>query len=111
MLGENHDVYVLTVQPGDLRVTVRSGETIDEALTREGWDRPWGGCRAGGCGACSARLVETPEQSLSDVQFASPRGDIRLSDGRRNVLVCVAVPASHLTVTFRNGQVRPRPAP
>lgn len=101
-------MFTLTVQPGAIEVPVTPGDTIDQALDKAGWFRNWGGCRAGGCGACNATVVAVDDPTGESVAFATARGDLGVRSGTRRVLACVAVPASDLTVTFRNGQVRPR---
>lgn len=101
-------MYRLIVEPGGVEVLVTPGDTIDQALDKAGWYRPWGGCRAGGCGACNATVLDHDGGSGEDATFATPKGDLGVRSGARRILVCVAVPTSDLSISFRNGQVRPR---
>ena len=101
-------MHRLIVEPGGIEVLITPGDTIDQALDKAGWYRPWGGCRAGGCGACNAVVLDTETCSGEQVSFASARGDLGTRSGARRILVCVAVPTSDLTITFRNGTVRPQ---
>jgi ferredoxin len=97
-------LFVLTIQPGNIRVDVTPGDTLDEALEKAGWYRPWGGCRVGGCGSCAARLIDP------SATFAGPSGDLGLrgESGFRHVLMCCAVPTSDVTLTIRVGLPRRR---
>lgn len=101
-------MYTLTIEPGGIEVPVSPGDTIDQALDKAGWIRPWGGCRAGGCGACNAAVLDHGGVTGESVTFATKKGDLGVISGARRILVCVAVPTSDLAITFRSGQVRPR---
>ena len=101
-------MYRLVVEPGGIEIPVTPGETLDQALDNAGWYRPWGGCRAGGCGACVATILDSHDSTADDVICETSRGDLGTRGGVRRVLVCVAVPSSDLTITIRNGRMRPR---
>lgn len=101
-------MYTLIVEPGGIEVPVTPGDTIDQALDKAGWYRNWGGCRAGGCGACNATVLDQDGITAEEATFAAPKGDLGMRSGARRILVCVAVPTSNVRITFRNGQVRRR---
>jgi ferredoxin len=101
-------VYTLIVEPGGIVVSVSPGDTIDLALQKAGLYRPWGGCLQGGCGACSAEIIDSEVIAAQDVRFASAKGTSTTESGRRFVRACVAVPTTGMSVTFRGGKVRQR---
>jgi CDP-4-dehydro-6-deoxyglucose reductase len=43
--------------PADVRLVVRAGESVVDAVRRQGYRTRYS-CRRGGCGACKADLVE-----------------------------------------------------
>ena len=96
-------MFVMTVQPGDVRVPVEPGDTIDAALVRAGYARPRRGCRRGGCGQCVVQL------DRGDTVDQRPIADTVLTEADRHagrVLPCRAVPTSDVVVTFLDGRVR-----
>lgn len=101
-------MYRLVVEPGAIEVPVTPGDTVDAALEKAGLYRAWGGCRAGGCGACNATVLELDGVPTEKVTFASSKGDLGVISGARRILACVAVPTSDLSISFRAGQVRRR---
>jgi len=101
-------VHVVVVEPDGIRVEVPTGSTIDQALEAAGWYRPWGGCRAGGCGACTALIVDSEEIAASNVTFETDKYDSASQSGQRYVRVCMAVPTSGMSISFRGGKVRRR---
>jgi len=101
-------VYRLVVESGGIEVPLVPGDTVDQALDRAGWFRAWGGCRAGGCGACHATILDLHGNGSDGVSFATGAGDLGVRNGARRILACVAVPTSDLRISFRVGQVRPR---
>ena len=101
-------MHTVIVEPGGIAVQVADGETIDQALRAAGWYRPWGGCLAGGCGACTAVITDSDEIAAAEVTFASEKGHNVTEAGQHYVRVCVAVPTSGLSIRFRNGKVRRR---
>jgi len=97
---------VMTLQIGaepEVRLPVRTGETIDAAFTRAGYARRRKGCRRGGCGQC---LITVLDGSVTDDR---PVADTVLPPARRaagGALACRAVPLGDVAVRADAGSIR-----
>ncbi|MFD6057367.1 MULTISPECIES: 2Fe-2S iron-sulfur cluster-binding protein [Rhodococcus] len=110
--------YVVTILPGRIRITVRTNETIVDALRRQGYRTRYK-CRRGGCGACRATLIDGQITYVAHVSAPVIEGsDETLSTGK--CLPCRAAPTCDSTIELgpRDHVVdvfpiarTPRPAP
>lgn len=92
--AEVEPVGVLTILPDQVRMVVRQGETIFEALRRYGYALR-AGCREGGCRACILQLVS------GEIEYQRPIAESVLSshDRSRNLcLPCRAVPLTDVSI-------------
>ena len=99
--------FHVVVRPTGVDVEVRAGETIVDALWRNGYRTRYK-CRRGGCGACRATLVEgsveytavisdvvldgpspTPEEHKCLPCRATPQSDVVIELGARDRIVNV----------------------
>lgn len=83
----------ITLQPWDVQIAARPGETVLEALLRHRL-RVFHGCTMGGCGACTLRLL------AGSVSFGRYSKDA-LSDAEREngrILSCRCVPAGDIEI-------------
>jgi len=55
--GERPDGWRVTLSPANISILARPGETVVEALRRQGYRSRYK-CRRGGCGVCRATLLE-----------------------------------------------------
>lgn len=96
-------MFVLTIHPGEIRVPVDPGDTIDAALSRAGYIRPRKGCRRGGCGQCRVHLdagTTVDERPVADMVLS-------VQDRRHGaILPCRAQPTSDVEITIASGVVR-----
>lgn len=93
---------LLTVTPDDVQVEVRDGETILEALFRQGYAYRIG-CRRGGCGICKVDLVD------GEVAYNRTVAPTVLSEDERatgTCLSCRAVPVGDVTIALRDENLR-----
>jgi ferredoxin len=89
---------VLTVSPGDNRITLAPGETILQGLFAAGFAYRVG-CRRGGCGVCKVDLRE------GSVTYPHVVADSVLTEDERTdgtCLTCRAVPDGDVTIALRD---------
>lgn len=94
----------LTVQPDDVSIAVRPGETVLEAMHAAGLGYRTG-CRRGGCGVCKVDLVD------GAVHYPKPIADSVMSPeeyAAGTCLTCHAVPTSDVTIALRDERLRVR---
>ncbi|TDD61701.1 2Fe-2S iron-sulfur cluster binding domain-containing protein [Kribbella antibiotica] len=84
----------ITVLPQGLQVVAQPGESVVDALRRQGWRSRYK-CRRGGCGVCKAQLVNGRVRYLQPVA-ESVLGTTELAAGR--CLPCRAVPVTDVVV-------------
>jgi len=92
--AEAEPVGVLTILPDQVRMVVRQGETIFQALRRYGYALR-AGCREGGCRACVLQLVS------GEIEYRRPIADSVLSSEDRSqnlCLPCRAVPLTDVSI-------------
>lgn len=92
--AEAEPVGVLTILPDEVRMVIRQGETIFQALRRYGYTLR-AGCREGGCGVCVLKFVS------GEIEYRRPIADSVLSseDRARNLcLPCRAVPLTDVSI-------------
>lgn len=114
------DGFHVVVRPDGVDVEVRSGETIVDALRRNGYRTRYK-CRRGGCGACRATLVEgsveytavisdgvldgpspTPEERKCLPCRATPQSDVVIELGARDCIVNIFESLSCAKTTAHN---------
>ena len=82
------------ILPADVRLNVRPGETVVDAIRRHGYRTRYA-CRRGGCGACKAELVD------GAVTYATPVAESVLSQadlGNGKCLPCKAEPLGEIVI-------------
>lgn len=80
--------------PADVSISVRAGESIVDAVRRQGYRTRYS-CRRGGCGACKADLV------TGEVTYRVPVADSVLSGTERaegKCLPCQAAPVGDVVI-------------
>lgn len=93
---------VVTVRPDAVEVTPTDGETILEALYRNGYAYRTG-CRRGGCGICKVDLLR------GEVAYHRAVAPEVLSEQERaggTCLSCRAVPVTDVTIALRDQDLR-----
>ena len=93
---------VIRVQPGGETVAAREGETILEALYRNGYAYRIG-CRRGGCAICKVDLID------GEVEYNRTVSDDVLSEEEKAdgiCLSCRAVPVGDVTIALREENLR-----
>ncbi|HET6666938.1 MAG TPA: 2Fe-2S iron-sulfur cluster-binding protein [Intrasporangium sp.] len=98
----NEEPNQLTVQPDDVSIIVRPGETVLQAMHAAGLGYRTG-CRRGGCGVCKVDLVEGTV-GYSKVISESVMSHDEFADG--TCLTCHAVPTSDVTIALRDERLR-----
>ncbi len=97
---------VMTLQIGtepDVRLPVRSGETIESAFTRAGYARRRKGCRRGGCGQCLVTVLRGAVIHDRPVAVTVLAPAQRAAGG---ALACRAVPQGDVVVRADAGSIR-----
>ena len=92
----------LTVTSDDVEVGVNEGETILEALYRNGYAYRIG-CRRGGCAICKVDLIH------GEVEYNRTVSDDVLSEEEKAdgiCLSCRAVPVGDVTIALREENLR-----
>ena len=92
----------LTVTSDDVEVGVNEGETILEALYRNGYAYRIG-CRRGGCAICKVDLIE------GEVEYNRMVADTVLSEEEKAEGICLscrAVPVGDVTIALREENLR-----
>jgi len=85
--------FPLQVEPGGLALSIRSDETLLDALKRHGYTVFYG-CRRGGCGVC--RVTLTAGQVVMGPYAPQALDDLARETGQ--VLACRAKPSSPLVI-------------
>ena len=98
----NEQSIQLTVQPDDISIVVRPGETVLQAMHAAGLGYRTG-CRRGGCGVCKVDLVEGTV-GYSKVVSESVMSPDEFADG--TCLTCHAVPTTDVTIALRDERLR-----
>jgi ferredoxin len=93
-VSETTDEVVLTILPDEMRLVVRGGETIFQALRRYGFALR-AGCREGGCGICVLQLVSGETYDLLPVADTVLTHEDRASG---KCLPCRAVPTTDVVI-------------
>lgn len=91
---ETSDCGSVHILPANVRLTVRTGESIVDAIRRHGYRSRYC-CRRGGCGACKTELVD------GTVHYAVPIADSVLSAADRRAgkcLPCRAQPVGDIVI-------------
>ena len=88
------DSGTVRILPNGVKLTVRHGESVVDAIRRHGYRTRYS-CRRGGCGACKAQLVD------GRVTYSVPVADSVLSDDDRRdgrCLPCRAEPVGDVVI-------------
>lgn len=88
------ETYEVTLEPSGNQIQVKEGQTILDALIRNGIQTPYG-CRHGSCSACKARVLEGNYEIMGRVSEYSLLSFER-DDGM--ILLCSTLPESDLVV-------------
>lgn len=88
------ETYEVTLEPSGNQILVKEGQTILDALIRNGIQTPYG-CRHGSCSACKARVLEGNYEILGRVSEYSLLPFER-DDGM--ILLCSTLPESDLVI-------------
>jgi CDP-4-dehydro-6-deoxyglucose reductase len=87
------------ILPADVRLGVRGGETIVDAVRRHGYRTRYS-CRRGGCGLCKADLV------TGELTYSTPVADSVLTPAERRrgrCLPCRAHPVGDVAIRLGDG--------
>ena len=88
-------MHTLTVLPTGTEIPCLPGETVLAAMVRSGFLIRFG-CRRGGCGVCTVRLLD------GSMRYERPVTETALDERASGVwLACRAVPVSDVTVQLR----------
>jgi len=92
---ESKVVRHVAVRPDNRIVPARGGESLLEAVLREGIPMPYD-CRSGGCGQCKCTVL------YGDVELGPYQRDVLSDDDRRagKVLACIATPVTDVEIEY-----------
>lgn len=88
------ETYEVTLEPSGNQIQVKEGQTILDAIIRNGIQTPYG-CRHGSCSACKARVLEGNYEIMGRVSEYSL---LTFERDEGMILLCSTIPESDLVI-------------
>ena len=101
MTNTKVETYEVTFEPSGNQIQVKEGQTILDAIIRNGIQTPYG-CRHGSCSACKARVLEGNYEIMGRVSEYSL---LTFERDEGMILLCSTLPESDLVIEIEEEEV------